>query len=131
VSGTPGLFFGYDILSDRIIHHQEPQSMTYQKFLRWVIANLDLVPAALGHASEIWDRIEAGDESGALREAGEFLIWLSTVVDSIPEMAVAGDIEAKAADYQAIEAAGISLGDLALLWSLIQLLIPLLTAKRG
>lgn len=96
--------------------------MHYTRFIRWVLANMDQAPSAIKHAQEVWGAIQSGNGANAAREAGEFLIWLSAILETMPEFA--GE-EVAIADYQAIEEAGISIGGLMQLWTLIQLLLPL------
>ena len=128
--------------------------MSYTKFLRWVLENLNLAPKLVEHAGEVWDAIESGDESRAAREAGEFLIWLSSILEDMPEFADDGSprmsrlnfsdpedntIQSLAADERGaatgiVEMAvaarevdkAIGLGGVMMAWQLIQLIWPIL-----
>jgi len=93
--------------------------MDYQRFIRWVLSNLDSVPDAVDHARQVWDAISAGNEAAAIREAGEFMIWFSAILETMPEYSSDGLI---ASDYQTIEAAEVKLDDVIRLWDLIRLL---------
>jgi len=96
--------------------------MSYSRFIRWVLANMDKIPQAISHAKEVWAAIAAQDAAATARESGEFLIWLGVQLESMPEYA---GTEASSKDLAAIERSGIRLSDLQLLWDLIRLLLPI------
>ena len=99
--------------------------MTYQQLLRWSLENMDKVPAAVQHAREVWSAIQTGTPAQAARESGEFLLWLSGALENLPEYAGAEEVLSIQV-VAPLEEAGIGLGDLLSLWTLISLLLPYL-----
>ena len=101
--------------------------MSFHRLIRFLLANLDQVDEVIAHAVQVWEALQDGDDAAVARESGEFLIWLSTLLEAMDDYSGADEVTAE--DYQELEKQGISIGSIMLIWQIIQLLLPLIPKR--